>query len=61
MTPEDVVAQALHDVWQPVENCEQFPSRWTQATYLLDALRASGYRVVKHDTLEELCNTQERT
>ena len=46
MTSEDVVAQAIHDAWQPVDQAEQFPSRHTQARAVLAALDLAGFAVV---------------
>jgi hypothetical protein len=54
MTPQDVVAQALHDVWQPVDDQEQFPSRDSQARFLLDALAEAGWAVVAAPRLHQL-------
>ena len=47
MSPEDVIAQALHDVWQPVDSVEQFPSRWSQASAIVTALQANDFLLVK--------------
>lgn len=47
MDPADVIAQVLHDVWQPVERIDQFPSRWSQAESILAALAEFGFCVVQ--------------
>jgi len=54
MSPQTVVAQALHDVWQPVDDMEQFPSRDGQARFVLDALAEAGWAVVAAPRLNEL-------
>ena len=54
MDPADIIAQVLHDVWQPVEGMEQFPSRWSQASAVLLALEEAGFALVQVEGLGTL-------